>query len=88
MRSIERKKEKERQEKESETGGTKEEKRTDVLRFSDRAVCTRTREEDSGDVTGEPFPLSRGSTHTPPPPPSRRTIWQQWLAITDIVAVD
>lgn len=43
--------------KEKERNKSKREEETDVYtRFSDRAVCTRTREEDSRDVTGRPFP--------------------------------
>lgn len=42
--------------KEKERNKNKREEIDIYARFSDRAVCTRTREEDSGDVTGKPFP--------------------------------
>lgn len=42
-----------RRERERRKGEGETDRRT---RFSDRAVCTRTREEDGGDVTGGPFP--------------------------------
>lgn len=55
-RSVGRKKEREERKESEEQEEERRRNRTDVLVFSDRAVCTRTREEDGGDVTGGPFP--------------------------------
>lgn len=74
--------------KEKERNKNKREEIDIYARFSDRAVCTRQEKRTAVMLQGNLFPLSHDSTHTLPPSSSRRTIWQQWLAITDIVAVD